>query len=135
MENREKNELIININNNRGGVPDKDELNYMNNTGHPGYMEALRLRDSAEKLKYFYTIFDNIIYNEGPMKNLSELSEKLRLSLKKLNLNERGLSAVLRSRIKEENYFEGIGVVSYENLNLIKERLSDEFKGITAKRY
>ncbi|MFA6463272.1 MAG: hypothetical protein WCT51_04510 [Candidatus Shapirobacteria bacterium] len=135
MEQDETKEIIVCINNNQGGIADKDELNYMANTRHPGYMEALSQRNSAPKLQYSYSLFDKDFFDGGggSGNNLEEICEGIKTKLKLGKIQEKGPAIILKSGITSENHFNGIGIVSNDFLKQIKEKLSPEFDKIEVR--
>lgn len=126
MDNKE---IIINLNNNRGGILSLIERQYLCNIGSPDYYRENQKADEAPKLIYRYNLSGEQCESIGEAgHNISEVCKNLKRILGNCNVKKRELTITLKSDIIRD--CKSDGVVDLDDLRLIKSKLSKEFNNI-----
>lgn len=123
------NEIIINLNNNRGGILSLIERQQLADIDSPYYYIENQKADNAPRLTYRYNLSGEQCASIGNIgHNISEVCINLTKVLSNCNAKEKGLTIILKSDIISDCSTDGI--VDIDDLRSIKNKLSKEFKNI-----
>jgi hypothetical protein len=126
MDNKE---IIINLNNNRGGILSLIERQHLCDIDSPDYYRENQKADNAPKLTYRYNLSGEQCEGIGEAgHNISEVCRTLTKFLSNCSEKEKGLTIILKSDIIRDCASDGI--VDIDDLRLIKSKISKEFKNI-----
>jgi hypothetical protein len=122
-------EIIINLNNNRGGILSLIERQQLADIDSPYYYIESKKADNAPRLTYRYNLSGEQCASIGDAgHNIPEVCTKLGRILGDCRVKERGLTIILKSDLKGDSTSDGI--VDIDDLRSIKNKLSKEFKNI-----
>jgi len=127
----EKDDIIINVQDNQASYYDVGERNFLHNTGNPNYHRGLEVNARLPKLEYYYCIKSEQKQSKGNAVSMGKLYNQIEDSLKNdFKIKESNLKIILTTETISGELGYNAKVVDLEDFNYIKNRLSKEFVNV-----
>jgi len=124
-----ENDIIINLNDNRGGILNLIERQHLYEVDLSAYYRENEKADNAPRLTYRYNLSGEQCACRGNLgHSIVEVCTNLKKVLNNCNVKDKGLIVILKSSIISDCSSDGI--VDIDDLRSIKNRLSKDFKNV-----